>query len=92
MAETPRNARAKADMDHPAVKRGLKAAYDDGEQAGLDQGRLEIIDFLEQRYLKDADRPDRGTPQADAMLQLAREAADYFRPRVGTKTKGNKRK
>jgi len=46
---------------------------------GLKQGRQEILDWLEFSYVEDPGRPDRGTPKAEAILELARDAAKYIK-------------
>lgn len=56
----------------------VKAAERQGFSDGLDAGRQEIIDWLEHSYLHDQGRPDRGTPKAEAMLELARDAYKHF--------------
>jgi hypothetical protein len=60
--------------DTEEFKRGLEIAR--GE--GLKEGRLELIDWLKGRYLVDEDRPDRGTPEAQAILTLAGEALKHL--------------
>lgn len=79
MAETPRSAKIKVNLDSPVVKRAIKDAEVYGFNEGLTQGRKEIIDWLERAYMSDPGRPDRGTPKAQALLTLASEASDYFR-------------
>ena len=71
------------------TKADVQRSYTEGFNDGLEKGRLEIIDFLERAYLSDEGRPDRGTPQAAAILELAAHAAEHFRPLVG---KGHKKK
>ena len=46
---------------------------------GLKQGRQEILDWLEFSYVEDPGRPDRGTPKAEAILELARDAGKYIK-------------
>ena len=46
---------------------------------GLKQGRQEILDWLEFSYVEDPGRPDRGTPKAEAILELARAAGKYIK-------------
>lgn len=74
--------KVKVDMDHPAIKKGVKAAHDEGFQLGLAQGRKEILDYLEHAYMNDPGRPDRGTPKAEAILEMAREASEHFKKKM----------
>lgn len=52
---------------------------EDGRIEGLKQGRQEILDWLEFSYVEDPGRPDRGTPKAEAILELAKAAGEYIR-------------
>lgn len=52
----------------------------EGVEEGLNQGRLEIIEWLENAYIKDSGRPDRGSARGEAILELARDAAAHFMP------------
>jgi hypothetical protein len=52
---------------------------EEGRQEGVLQGRMEILSWLEKRYLEDEGRPDRDSPEGQAMLKLAREAGQYLR-------------
>ena len=61
----------------------LKRAHDDGFNEGLAKGRQEILDWLQYAYLDDPGRPDRGTPKAEAILQLAQEASLHFQKKLG---------
>jgi hypothetical protein len=56
----------------------LKSAYDDGFEKGREAGHKDLLDFLQNRFLSKRG-PDRGSPEADALLKLAAEAARYFR-------------
>lgn len=47
-------------------------------EEGKAEGRGEILDWLEQKYLG-PDRPDRNTPEAAAILALVADAAKYLR-------------
>lgn len=62
----------------------------EGFEEGLKKGRLEIVDWLEHAYIRDEGRPDRGTPKAEAILELARAASLHFVAR--TNGNGKKRK
>lgn len=84
-------------LDSPLVKKDkyhqdIERARDEGFQEGVKKGHLDVIDWLEKKYLAE-DAPDRGTPEAQAILTLAREGADHFRSmdyRVGNGKKGRK--
>lgn len=57
----------------------VKRAREEGRTEGLDQGRKEILDWLEHAYIKDSGRPDRGSPKAEAILEMAQTAATHFK-------------
>ena len=57
----------------------LDKIREEGRIEGLKEGRREILDWLENTYLDDPGRPDRGTPKAEAILELARDAGKYIR-------------
>lgn len=65
----------------PATKyrKDIEQVRKEGFDEGLAQGRQEILDYLERAYLEDPGRPARGTPKAEAMLEIAHEAAAHFR-------------
>jgi hypothetical protein len=67
------------------MTRQLQKMREEGFQEGLAKGRQEILDWLENAYIKDPGRPDRGTPRAEAILEMARDAAAHFMPLVGGK-------
>lgn len=56
----------------------VKKAREEGLAEGIQQGRKEILDWLEHAYLRDPGRPDRGTPKAEAILEVARDAHHHF--------------
>lgn len=56
----------------------VKAARDEGFQEGLDKGRREILDFLQRAYIEDEGRPDRGSPEARAILEVANKVAKHI--------------
>jgi hypothetical protein len=60
----------------------LKRARDEGFEEGLTKGRQEILDWLQRAYLDDPGRPDRGTPKAEAILEMASAASLHFQKRV----------
>lgn len=65
--------------------RELDDAYKVGFDEGLEKGRKEILDWLEHAYINDPGRPDRGSPKAEAILELARDASNHFRGIVKAK-------
>lgn len=75
----------------PAYQRDIDMARQEGHKEGLNQGRQEILDWLEHAYMDPATRPDRGSPEGEAILKVAQDAANHFRPLVKTK-KGGRRK
>lgn len=52
-------------------------ARQEGFHEGQQKGRQEIIDWLQKEYL--SDHTDRTTPEAKAILQLARDASLHLR-------------
>ncbi len=63
----------------------------EGFNEGLQKGRQEILDFLEYAYLSDPGRPDRGTPKAQAILEIADAASKHFQNKVNIKGKKTRR-
>jgi len=63
----------------------------EGFDEGLAKGRQEILDWLEYAYLKDPGRPDRGTPKAEAILELAQAAQQHFIQKTNGKKRGSRR-
>lgn len=57
----------------------MQQVRDEGYQEGLQKGRQEILDWLQEQYLTSPTRPDRGSPKAQALLLLAKDAAAYIR-------------
>jgi hypothetical protein len=47
--------------------------FKNGASHGFDELRKDVLDWLQDKYITDPDRPDRGTPKAEAILDLARE-------------------
>lgn len=52
-------------------------------ELGLDQGsrgmQAAVLTWLENKYIGDSERPDRGSPKAQAILELTRELAQFMR-------------
>lgn len=59
----------------------VNAAIERAREEGRREGRQEVLDFLQQQYLSE-DAPDRGTPEAEAILAVARAAADYMGKKI----------
>ena len=78
MADTPESVRVEVDWGREEIKKALDHAQEVGRLEGVDQGRREILDWLQSRYLGE-NSPDRGSPEAQAVLTLAREASDYLK-------------
>lgn len=72
MANTPKS--VKVDLDTEQIEK----IREEGRLEGVQQGRVEILNWLEAKYIG-PDQPDRGTPEANAILVLAREASDYLK-------------
>lgn len=48
--------------------------FKNGAGHGFDELQKSLMDWLQAKYITDPNRPDRGSPQGEALLQLAREA------------------
>lgn len=68
-----------------ANSRELAHAEKIGFERGLEKGRQEILDWLEHAYINDPGRPDRGTPKAEAILELAKAASQHFMSKTNGK-------
>jgi hypothetical protein len=71
--------------------RELKRVRDEGFEEGLQKGRQEILDFLEYAYLKSPTQPDRGTPEAEAILKIATDASQHIQSRMKSAKKGSRK-
>lgn len=49
---------------------------------GFSAGAQKALDYLENRYLHDENRPDRNTPEAKAILTVSRELAEFMRKAI----------
>lgn len=72
------------------TKADVERAHQDGFDAGLEKGRQEILDWLEHEYIHAENRPDRGTPKAEAIMELVAAASAHFRAKV-TGKRGKKK-
>lgn len=79
MAQTPKSIKVALDLDKPLIRKALEDSRRMGHEEGLQKGRQEILDWLENAYMRDP-RPDRGTPLAEAILQMATAAREHFLP------------
>lgn len=56
-------------------------AYDlgfkNGASHGFDELRQDVLTFLQDKYITDPNRPERGTPEAEAILRLAGELSTF---------------
>lgn len=63
--------------DGAKYHRDIIRARAEGVAEGRQIARKEAVDWLQHRYLAD-DAPDRGTPEASAILKLTRELVQYM--------------
>lgn len=82
MANTPKSIKVEIDYNKPEIKQVLEEAEKIGYDRGFLEGRADILNWLERAYIEDAGRPDRGTPKAEAILEIARAAGAYLRKPV----------
>jgi len=54
------------------------AIFKAGVEEGFNRGRKLSLDYLQEKYLGE-DAPDRGTPEANAILTLARELTQHVK-------------
>lgn len=80
MADTPKHVKIDVLM-HPSVKQAIEDAHSVGVEEGKRLGRREMLDWLEDKYMG-PDRPNRGTAEAGAILELTSEAAKFFRSKL----------
>ena len=58
-------------LNDPVWKAGIKE--------GKAQYRAKVLTYLQDRYINDEGRPDRGSPEGEAILNLARELSGYLK-------------
>lgn len=73
---TSKKTPAKKAVDYDAEK--FQAAHDVGYEEGLEEGRKEILNWLEKKYIG-PEASARGSEEGNAILQLAGQAADHIR-------------
>lgn len=68
-------------FEHPPTEtqKAIQKAFDDGVIQGRNEERRSLLSWLEAKYIKDPKRPERGTPEGDAILQVARDAMQHFK-------------
>lgn len=52
--------------------------FKNGAAHGFEELRMSALTFLQDKYITDPNRPDRGTPEAEAILTLASELDKFF--------------
>lgn len=52
--------------------------FKNGALHGFDELGQASLTFLQNKYITDDDRPDRGTPEAEAILKVARELSQFI--------------
>lgn len=67
--------------DHTALKhlRGYSEGFQEGVAEGKTQALNDLLNWLSDRYIANPERPDRGSPRAEALLTVTRELAAHFR-------------
>ena len=51
----------------------------DGMKRGKQAVQYAVLTYLENKYIDDENRPDRGSPEAKNLLNLAKELAQFLR-------------
>jgi hypothetical protein len=51
--------------------------FKNGASHGFDELKQDVLSFLQDKYITDPNRPDRGTPEAEAILKLAGELSAF---------------
>lgn len=84
MAKLPQS--VELDLSTPGLQEALKqatsAGYTVGYAEGLQKGAQLAIDFLQDAYIEDEGRPDRGSPKAEAILELAKSLSTHLREKL----------
>lgn len=78
MAQTPKTIKVDAVLDFEPVKEAIQFAGEQGDKQGYERGLKEILDWLQWAYIDDEGRPDRGTPKAEAILEIAGRAEKHI--------------
>jgi hypothetical protein len=82
MAKTPKSVTVEIDWDRQELKNALKIEHDIGFNEGLQKGLQASIDFLQDAYENDPGRPDRGSPKAEAILEMTRALGIHLRKKL----------
>lgn len=61
-----------------------EALYQQGLKEGSMIGYGEILSVLEGKYMTGENRPERGSPEAEAILSLAQELGNMLREKIGS--------
>lgn len=77
MADFPKS--VKVSLDSVEMKQALEDAENLGYKKGLEQGRIEMLGWLEHAYIEDQGRPDRDSPKGEAILEIARTMGRHIR-------------
>ena len=64
-------------------RQDLVRIREEGFREGLKKGHADVFEWLQNAYLSDS--VERNTPEADAILKIAREAGAHFNPEVTSK-------
>lgn len=75
MASTPKKVKVGVELLSP---RQVEKLVEEAEHRGRVQGRLEILEWLEKKYLA-PDAPARKSAAGEAILALASEAAKFIK-------------
>jgi len=70
-------------MANDPAKIGEMVRNDPVWKAGIKEGKAQyknkVLTYLQDRYINDDGRPDRGSPEGQAILTLARELSGYLK-------------
>lgn len=56
--------------------------FEAGVNYGVGETRKEVLSYLEKKYIEDEDRPDRKSPEAKALLAVARDLSTWLRYKI----------
>lgn len=82
MADDNKSLSVTPSLEKMARKRAAEDAIirEEGRQEGIREGRGQILEFLQHQYM-DPGRPDRGSPEAQAILEVTRNIMRNFKNR-----------
>lgn len=61
------------------VEQAMGEVKKEGYTEGFKAGAQKVLDYLESRYMDEDKRPDRGTPEAKAILLLTKDLSNFMR-------------